>query len=514
MSRSLTLRWMVALIFVVLAWGALQAISPGDETAQGGSIAFSPRGEVATPPPEGWVSPKGLRVGPEGLEVDGTLLPRDVWRPRPPYPATARPSLGEIAENRRRATGEGLVELRLGPDDGHTQNETSIDLSGDTLIAGWNQIQDSGGAMGLARSTDRGQSWAWDVWDLAPVMSDPAVAAGGDGAWYFAYLATGGDVGSDVEIFVRRSRDDGATWEATVAVTDNTTFDDKPYVAASGDDVLVVWADFGFAPAKIRAARSIDGGLTWEHDTVVANNAPGGNGACPVIAADGTWYVFWRGSFQEFQWMARSTDRGVTWEADVPVTEMDPLPNSLPGGFRVINLPSVAAGPEPGHLVMVWNDELFGDPDILAVRTTDGGDTWSDPVRVNDDVGSEAQFFPWVAIDEAGVVHVMWYDRRLDGTGIDVYVASSFDGGASFETNRRVTTHSFEVVLPHEPGVVDFIGDYNALAAGGGTIYPFYQDARSGVQDVYVALVPSGPLFADGFESGDTSAWSGSRGGP
>ncbi len=33
--------------------------------------------------------------------------------------------------------------------------------------------------------------------------------------------------------------------------------------------------------------------------------------------------------------------------------------------------------------------------------------------------------------------------------------------------------------------------------------------ARSGIQDVYVAALPTvGPIFADGFESGDTSRWS------
>ncbi len=46
-----------------------------------------------------------------------------------------------------------------------------------------------------------------------------------------------------------------------------------------------------------------------------------------------------------------------------------------------------------------------------------------------------------------------------------------------------------------------------------GLVDPFYQDARAGIQDVYVAVVPTvGAIFADGFESGDVSAWSGSAG--
>ena len=64
------------------------------------------------------------------------------------------------------------------------------------------------------------------------------------------------------------------------------------------------------------------------------------------------------------------------------------------------------------QLVAVWNDQRFGDPDILSIRSQDGGQNWSAPVRVNDDAGGAAQFFPWVDIDEDGVVHVVWYDRR------------------------------------------------------------------------------------------------------
>lgn len=514
MSRSLAVASLCLLVLgilgLVLGWGGIRRpaetrIAPEPVA---GSIAFLPRGTIALPPSDGWVSPKGRRFSQPTIVETGTSLPLDIWRPKDPAPASSRPSLGEIAARRFHFGAGPFVEHRLGPDDGHTQNETSIALDGDTLIAGWNQIQDSGGAMGMGRSIDVGQSWSWDVWDLDPVMSDPAVADGGGGQWYFAYLGAGGAGGSDAEIFVRRSVDDGATWGTPVAVTDNSGFDDKPYVAAQGDDVLVAYADFSFSPAKVRAARSLDGGLSFDSNTVLANNSVGGNGACPVIAADGTWYVFWRDSFQEFMWMSKSTDRGGVWSNDEAVVEMDPLPNILPGGFRIINLPSVAAGPVAGHLVMVWNDQLMGDPDILAIHSLDGGMTWSSPVRVNDDGGSEAQFFPWAAIDESGRTHVVWYDRRIDGSGIDVYLASSGDGGATFGANRRVTSTSFSVVLPHEAGVVDFIGDYNAVAAGGGMIYPFFQDSRSGVQDVYVALVPDGPIFGDGFESGDTSAWS------
>ena len=62
-------------------------------------------------------------------------------------------------------------------------------------------------------------------------------------------------------------------------------------------------------------------------------------------------------------------------------------------------------------------------------------------------------------------------------------------------------------VLPTEGGAAAFIGDYNAIAAGAAGVFPLYQDSRRGEQDVWLQRL-AGPLFRDGFESADMSAWS------
>jgi len=316
------------------------------------------------------------------------------------------------------------------------------------------------------------------------------VKAGGDGRWYYAYLANGGAGGSDYDIYVRRSTDDGATWESPVDASGNTSFDDKPYIDASNDHVLVGWADFGFSPAKIRTVSSSDGGITFTNNHVLAINSIGGNGACPVIGPEGNDYIFWRDSYHDSLWISTSTDQGANWTPDRGIVGMNPLPSSFPPGYRIINIPSADADPLTGDLLVVWNDQFFGDPDILAIRSTDMGQTWSEPVRVNDDLGSEDQFFPWVDFDDNGIAHIVWYDKREDGYKIDVYYARSLDGGFSFEPNVRVTTEAFTPILPWDVGV-NFIGDYNAVTANGAFVYPCYQDSRAGEQDIYVALLPN-----------------------
>jgi hypothetical protein len=173
----------------------------------------------------------------------------------------------------------------------------------------------------------------------------------------------------------------------------------------------------------------------------------------------------------------------------------------LNGGFRVSSYPSMAAdtsgGPNRGNLYLVWSDARNGDADILFIRSTDGGQTWSQPVRINDDpVGNgRDQFFSWVAVDPTnGQIVVMFYDRRADANNLilDVYVTRSTDGGLTFEPNIKVNTQSFN---PRDDRLFQgaFIGDYNAIAVHNNLAYPIWSDTRRRELDVFGARVRFNP---------------------
>ncbi|MDQ7007510.1 MAG: sialidase family protein [Acidobacteriota bacterium] len=138
-----------------------------------------------------------------------------------------------------------------------------------------------------------------------------------------------------------------------------------------------------------------------------------------------------------------------------------------------------------------WSDDRDGAPDIDFTRSTDGGPNWETPYRVNDDaVGNgRDQFFPWMAVDDKGLLHLMWHDRRHDSTNdaFPICIATSRDGGESFDRNLRGSDS------PSKGSLTGFLGDYAALAAGGGKFVPLWSDLRAGTgeEDVYIEVEPA-----------------------
>ena len=189
----------------------------------------------------------------------------------------------------------------------------------------------------------------------------------------------------------------------------------------------------------------------------------------------------------------RSTDGGVTFGPDVFPTTVNGI--SADPVFRRNSFPTMdvdrSGGPHGDNVYVAWADDRLGDPDILLVRSTDGGDTWSDPIRVNDDpVGTGAdQWFPWLAVDPKGRVVVTFFDRRgfAGDRPYQIWGAISRDGGESFDSNFLISDTDSDGSLN------GFIGDYGGLAATSERLHPLWTDLRAGTgeSDVYTDAFPN-----------------------
>jgi hypothetical protein len=136
----------------------------------------------------------------------------------------------------------------------------------------------------------------------------------------------------------------------------------------------------------------------------------------------------------------------------------------------------ISNSPYRSYVYVVWSDQRNGatDTDIFMAKSTNGGTTWSAPIRVNNDNTTRHQFFVWSAIDPStGHLWFVFYDRRnTTGAATDVFVAKSTDGGTTFE-NFKVSESSFT------PTSGTFFGDYTNIAALNGNIYPIWMRLQS-----------------------------------
>ena len=135
--------------------------------------------------------------------------------------------------------------------------------------------------------------------------------------------------------------------------------------------------------------------------------------------------------------------------------------------------------------------------DIVLVRSTDGGATWSLKLRVNHDPAGADQAMPNVAVDGLGRVFVGWYDRRdaANGDSVNTYASVSADGGLSFVPDLRLSGRPSAWVGPPHPEFSlvpgELIGDRVAITAGDDYGIVAWADMRAWPvrSDIYTAKI-------------------------
>lgn len=413
------------------------------------------------------------------------------------------------------------VSNEIGP-----QSETSIAINPSNpkhIVAGSNEIFRL--PMRGYFSSDGGATWTGVDLPLPPPTqahgvdfgSDPGVAWDTLGNVYYSYIVvffSHGFVGVvGTEMAVARSSDGGKTWTATYFMlqTGGSMFNDKPMITVDTtpgspflNRVYVAW-DAASGPSGILLSSSSDHGATFS--SPVSAGIPKGIGADPFTGPDGTLYVAWQDWHDRLELVSRSTDGGATFGPPVTIA---PTLASFDVGIpamavrRALIYPACGAdtssGPNRGTLYCSWTDETPSNGmDAFVARSTNGGLTWSAPIRVNDDPAGVAndQFNQWLAVDASdGSISVSFYDTRNDPTHVstDVYYARSADGGKTFTTNVKVTTAMTNEAGPGADPFGNQYGDYEGIAALDGVAHPIWTDRRASLgsdlfEEVFTASV-------------------------
>jgi hypothetical protein len=200
--------------------------------------------------------------------------------------------------------------------------------------------------------------------------------------------------------------------------------------------------------------------------------------------------------------VARSTDRGRTWT----VSELSRPIYSAAGSHTGMGW-TPEGGPE-GTFVLAYSATPGDTPsasrsDIVVQRSTDRGETWTDPVALNDDDPSEqfTSFYPQLDVAPNGRVDVVWQDNREQANWlVNVRYTYSTDGGRTWAPGRVVNDRpinfnlgiSFNSDLRHPPGVAS-ANQYAAIAWAD----PRFADPTTQTQDNFGVVAQFSPLPSD-----------------
>ncbi len=362
-------------------------------------------------------------------------------------------------------------------------------------------------------SNDGGVSWTSnELKSSFGVYGDPVVRIGPRGNVYYSHLSNPKNRAyTSIEfldrIVVQTSTDKGISFNnGTAPANDRSKDQDKQwlYIDPVDGTILMSWTEFDEYASKnaddksrILFSQSKDGAETWSTPVDISDvdgdcidDDDTTEGAVPVMDDQGNIYVAW--AHGDKIYLDKSTDDGQTWlPNDIEVADQfGGWSLDIPGINRCNGMPILgidrSGGKHNGTLYINWSDQKNGvnDTDIWLVKSQDGGKTWSDRIRVNDDDGGKHQFFSWMDVDpETGYIYIVFYDRRayLDNS-TDVYIAYSTDGGDTF-TNKKISE------LPFTPNSNVFFGDYNDISAQDGMVRPIWTRLDGSVLSVWTALI-------------------------
>ena len=295
------------------------------------------------------------------------------------------------------------------------------------------------------------------------------VTLAADGEHVAAAWAVTGSAGG-TNIYVARSDDGARTFGAPVRVNDvegdaNVNGEAPPRVVLSGSRIDVVWVSKRTGVSAIRAAESVDGGAAFAPArTVTAEGIAGARGwQTAAIAADGTVHAAWldgrnatrtaapvagasAGAHAHHGDMRQDIYHAMWKGADAPVETQI--------ASNVCFCCKTAIVSRGSAVYVAWR-HLFpgGVRDIAIARSSDGGRTFSEPVRVSADdwkIDACPDDGPAMAIDGAGTLHVVWPTLATDaGTArIGIFHATSVDGGKTFSPRARVNTPGVPAAHP------------------------------------------------------------------
>ena len=359
---------------------------------------------------------------------------------------------------------------------------------------------------GVYVTTDGGENWSGsDTCNGANIFfhgGDPSIAIDKNGTFILTRKGSTTFPGA----FSHFSTDKGVNWSAQKSMTTDDlervsiVSDSDPNSSYSGR-TYAVWAKLT-PPYPIRFVSTDDIAGNWNTVSQINNPSTRNAGGEIDLGPENQVYVCWAGvtsssPFTEvFVGFASSTNGGTNWNVNENVFPMNGIVGILTNkqSIRVNGLPRMAIDlsntATRGTIYIVTSQKNLSpagsDPDIILRKSTNGGQTWSSAIRVNQDAlnNGKSQFFTGITVDDFGGVNIIFYDdRNTTNDSSGVFLARSTNAGNSW-AEYEISDHNFKPIAIGGLGQ-GYMGDNIDITSVGNKLFPVWMDNSTGTYQIW-----------------------------
>jgi hypothetical protein len=304
----------------------------------------------------------------------------------------------------------------------------------------------------------------------------PQVAASENNVYVVWEDSTTSDLSNNnYDIYIKKSADWGESFagNSNSSATDTTTevlnlsnnpgFSEHPQIAAYDEKVHVAWIDNSLGNKEILFSRSIDNGTTFSEAINLSNTTNTNSRNLELSAFENNVYAVWLDEDEQGNaiiLLKASNDGGETFGNPVAIARNVNYNNA-------ITLPKVAAYGD--NVYVAWNAVAYSSntqgegeimTDFLFVKSSDQGNTFSAPIKLNNN-GEKVGEAQLAAYNNS--VYVVWGSSPYDHITSNLFFIKSTDNGNTFSNATEVKNDNF--VNPSNVEIV-VVGNNNSEGNG------------------------------------------------